>query len=255
MAEAAHENGYESECSSVSRSDEEVAYSALETEADAFTRFIERQRVEVMFELRRLRLGERPVTGQPNRERIETFINNARENHQETRAPSTRPVVPSAHMADIDALSSRRCVSAALGTLGFRQDLENVVRQSIGIRTAAPTTPTPQRPPAPPASAAPSVVPAPPPTVAVQQTSHVERYCLSTTVLPRINCILAFDRQERQINAWEAITQLQRERIVVEISDLVHRQLVTSALESDYRQHLERSVLVRESYRLHARFT
>ena len=245
MAEATHENGYESECSTASRSDEEVAYSALETEADAFTRFIERQRVEVMFELRRLRLGERPVTGQPNRERIETFINNARENHQETRTPSTRPVVPSAHMADIDALSSRRCVSAALGSLGFRQDLENVVRQSIGTRTVAPITPTPQRPPAPPTSAAPSVVPAPP-TVTVQQTSHVERYGLSTTVLLRIDCIVAFDRQERQINAWEAITQLQRERIVVEISDLVHRQLVTSALESDYRQHLERSVLVRE---------
>ena len=33
--------------------------------------------------------------------------------------------------------------------------------------------------------------------------------------------------------------------IVLEISDLVHRQLVSSALESDFRQHLERNVLVR----------
>ncbi len=46
------------------------------------------------------------------------------------------------------------------------------------------------------------------------------------------------------MDAWQAITQLQRERIVVEISDLVHRQLVTSALESDFRQHLEQNVLV-----------
>jgi hypothetical protein len=46
------------------------------------------------------------------------------------------------------------------------------------------------------------------------------------------------------LDAWQAITQLQRERIVVEISDLVHRQLVTSALESDFRQHLEQNVLV-----------
>ncbi|CAF5121035.1 unnamed protein product, partial [Rotaria sp. Silwood1] len=60
------ENGYESECSSSARSEEDVACSALEVEADAFTRFIERQRTEVMFELRRLRLGERPVTGQHN---------------------------------------------------------------------------------------------------------------------------------------------------------------------------------------------
>ena len=60
------ENGDESEESSSSRSEGEVAYSALEIEADAFTRFIERQRMDVMFELHRLRLGKRPITGQPN---------------------------------------------------------------------------------------------------------------------------------------------------------------------------------------------
>ncbi len=52
-------------------------------------------------------------------------------------------------------------------------------------------------------------------------------------------------RQERELQAWQTITQLQRETIVLEISDLVHRQLVTSALESDFRQHLERNVYVR----------
>ena len=142
-----HENGYESECSSSSssRSEEEVAYSALEAEADAFTRFIERQRMEVMYELRRLRLGERPVTGQPNRERIETFLNNIQENQQQdTRTPSARPAAPSAHIADINALANRRCVSTALGTAGFRQDLENVIRASIGTRTVQPTPPAPR---------------------------------------------------------------------------------------------------------------
>jgi hypothetical protein len=57
-----------------------------------------------------------------------------------------------------------------------------------------------------------------------------------------------FSRYERELNAWQAITELQRERIVVEISDLVHRQLVTSALESDFRQHLEQNYLVRYLY-------
>ncbi len=51
-------------------------------------------------------------------------------------------------------------------------------------------------------------------------------------------------RQERELHAWQTITQLQREIIVQEISDLVHRQLVTSALESDFRRHLEQNVLV-----------
>jgi len=137
MTPIVHENGYESECSSSSRSEEDVTCSALEIEADAFTRFIERQRVEVMFELRRLRLGERPVTGQPNRERIETFLNNLQENQQETRVPSTRPVVPSAHIADIDSLASRRCVSAALSSAAFRQDLENTIRHSIRTPSVA----------------------------------------------------------------------------------------------------------------------
>jgi len=53
-----------------------------------------------------------------------------------------------------------------------------------------------------------------------------------------------FSRQERELNAWQTITQLQREIIVLEISDLVHRQLVTSALESDFRSHLEQNILV-----------
>ena len=128
----------ESTCSARSRSDEDVTRAALAVEADAFTRFIERQRIEVMFELRRLRFGERPVTGQSNRERIETFLTNIREQQQQDkRVPSRRPAVPSAHIADIDALASRRCVSATLSSPAFRRDLENAIRQSIGARPAA----------------------------------------------------------------------------------------------------------------------
>lgn len=51
-------------------------------------------------------------------------------------------------------------------------------------------------------------------------------------------------RQERELQSWQTITQLQREVIVLEISDLVHRQLVSSALESDFRTHLEQRLLV-----------
>ena len=146
MRISSDETGYESECSTSSRSEADVAMSALEVEADAYTRFIERQRMDVMYELRRIRLGERPVTGQPNRERIETFINTIQENQQEpARIPSRRPPVPSAHMADINALASRRCVSAALTSVAFRQDLENTIRQSIGLR---PPTPVPAPAPA-----------------------------------------------------------------------------------------------------------
>ncbi len=175
-----------------------MACSALEIEADAFTRFIERQRLEVMYELRRIRLGERPVTGQPNRERIETFINNIQEQQQETRVPSTRPAAPSAHIADIDALANRRCVSAALSSAGFRQDLENTIRQTIGtrpvqqtpqppsvprvptqvvveqrppqVRITAPSTPVQQQPP--------QVIQTVPSVPIQQQPLNVQRYCI-----------------------------------------------------------------------------
>ena len=93
-----------------------------------------------MFELRRLRVGERPVTGQPNRERIEAFLNNIHGQQQQvSRVPSTRPVPPSAHIADIDALTNRRYVSAALGSAAFRQDLENAIRRSTATRPVVPS--------------------------------------------------------------------------------------------------------------------
>jgi len=264
---AVHENGYESECSSSSRSDVDVACSALEVEADTFTRFIERQRVEVMFELRSLRLGERPVTGQPNRERIQTFLNNIRERQQHqplVRTPSTRPVVPSAHTADIDALANRRCVSAALGSAAFRRDLENAVRRSIETRPVATVTPVQQIPEAPPiprilapTNAEQRDSPTLPLSVApvirepersqitqiqTREPFNIERYCIS--ILYLFIKLIVFSRQERELHAWQTITQLQREIIVLEISDLVHRQLVTSALESDFRTHLEQRYLV-----------
>lgn len=71
----------------------------------------------------------------------------------------------------------------------------------------------------------------------------------NTRSFPLCKLTMAFsfyssNRQERELITWQNITQLQRETIVLEISDLVHRQLVTSALESDFRRHLERNVLV-----------
>jgi len=216
----------------------QVTTSALETEADAFTRFIERQRMEVMFELRRIRLGERPVTGQPNRERIENFLTNLQNDNTQPRS-STRPSVRSAHMDDINALSSQRCVSAILGSAGFRQDLENAVRRSV--------TPTSTRENVRPSE---SILVAPPLRPLTQQASVTPLPAVSPSLpaqqlLPANQQPTNLIRQERQIEAWDYITQLQREVLVVEISDLVHRQLVTSALESDFRAHLERNVLNR----------
>lgn len=187
MTTITHENGYESECSSSSRSEIDVARSALEIEANAFTRFIERQRVEVMFELRNLRLGERPVTGQPNRDRIQTFIDNIQQQQQQpslSRTFSTRPTVPSAHVADINALANRRCVSAALGSGAFRQDLENAIRRTIETQRIPQAPPVPrtlapiatQQPTAPMVREQPRSAPLP--LARRAEPLNIERYCL-----------------------------------------------------------------------------
>ncbi|XP_064631292.1 uncharacterized protein LOC135489726 [Lineus longissimus] len=46
-------------------------------------------------------------------------------------------------------------------------------------------------------------------------------------------------REERQRFSWNSIEQSQRENIISEISELVHQQLVTSSLESEFRGSLE----------------
>jgi len=192
MTTTIDENGYESECSSSSRSEEDITRSVLEIEADAFTRFIERQRIEVMFELRHLRLGERPVTGQPNRERIETFLNNIHEHQQNIRTPSTRPVIPSAHLADIDALANRRCVSAALSSAAFRQDLEHAIRRSIVTRTISPVQQIPQAPPMPQTLSS---------TIIEQQQQQHSQITQGSPTLPvQIEPVIRDQQQSSQIN-------------------------------------------------------
>jgi hypothetical protein len=237
----------ESDCSETH--DDDVTLSALEIQADAFTRFIERQRADVMFELRGLNQRQRPVTGQSNRERIASFLHERHERQQPRQhVPSTRPVRPSAHMADINALSSRRCVSAALTSAAFRRDLENAIRQTISTQVDTPPV----------SSSVSSRVAAPATALPTEQEhrqvtpvsndslpTNITRFDIEHIVRHERHILDRFDRHERELNAWQAITRLQQELIVVEISDLVHRQLVTSALESDFRRHLERNVLVR----------
>ncbi|CAF0780101.1 unnamed protein product [Adineta ricciae] len=239
------DNDCESECSFSTRSEEDITRSILEVEADAFTRFVDRQRVEVMYELRNLRLGERPVTGQFNRERIETFLNSI-QTQREQRAPSTQPAAPSAHLADINALADRGCVTSALRSTAFRQDLENAIRRSVQPRPNASTS---QIPPAPSMSRLFPATPVSPQQSQARQTLPtlpVRRQQQPTQIIPpTAHEPLNLERQERELQAWQTITQLQREMIVIEISDLVHRQLVSSALESDFRTHLEHNVLTR----------
>ena len=101
-----------------------------------------------MYELRRLRLGDRPVTGQGSKERLEEFF--ARELNQPTvnNAANVNNALglrrPESVVVEVNALVERRPVSSVLESSAFRQSLENSLRSyirrstisnSVGIRT------------------------------------------------------------------------------------------------------------------------
>ena len=81
-----------------------------------------------VFELRRLKLGDRPVTGQGNWEAVEQFFNrryNATDDEPEQHDRPEEVVV------EVQGLVERRCVSSLLQTLQFRQRLEGALRSSL----------------------------------------------------------------------------------------------------------------------------
>jgi len=85
---------------------------------------LEKKRREIMYELRRLKLGERPVTGQGNKEAVETLL------HQQT-LPGGVEHRPDAVIVEVQGLVERRPVSNILQSARFRRQLENAIRSSI----------------------------------------------------------------------------------------------------------------------------
>ena len=85
-----------------------------------------------MFELRRLKMGERPVTGQGNKEAVEGFFQRQL-NSAETGVP-TEEHRPEAVMVEVQGLVERAPVSSILQSQGFRRRLENALRTSIAGR-------------------------------------------------------------------------------------------------------------------------
>ena len=97
-----------------------------------------------MFELRRLRMGDRPVTGQGNKEAVEEFFTSSSTQYNEP-APAVNHR-PEAIIVEVQGLVERRKVSSLLNSANFRQRLENTVRSSMsGSMLRAPTVSVQQR--------------------------------------------------------------------------------------------------------------
>jgi len=59
-----------------------------------------------------------------------------------------------------------------------------------------------------------------------------------------VMCTCRDGQQQQQPSTRDLLQQAQREDFILEVSELLHRQLVTSALDSSWRQVLERQMRV-----------
>ena len=99
-----------------------------------------------MFELRRLKMGDRPVTGQEKKKTVEDFFN-SRLN------PSSEPTPVEQHrpesvVVEVQGLVQTRPVSSMLQRAQFRRTLENAIRGGLSTLSSrvqqAPRPSTPQ---------------------------------------------------------------------------------------------------------------
>lgn len=102
---------------------------------------------DLMYELRRIRFGDRPVTGQNNRENIEKFISKhmqepAGASHGKDNVPANVDAVdvhrPEAVVVEVQGVFEQRRVSSILQTSNFRRHLENIIRGSIASASQRP---------------------------------------------------------------------------------------------------------------------
>ncbi|CAG5131153.1 unnamed protein product [Candidula unifasciata] len=110
-------------------------------------RFLERAKTDLMYELRNIEHGRRPVTGQSNRERLQQFMekhgvgvkdfsttsgeSSGKEMNIPANVDSVEKHRPEAVVVEVQAVVELRPVSSALQSAAFRRHLENIIRGSL----------------------------------------------------------------------------------------------------------------------------
>lgn len=105
---------------------------------------------DLMFELRRIRLGDRPVTGQNHRENIANFVakyvqdpTHSSQSNKETIPANVDAVEqhrPEAVIVEVQGVFEQHRVSTVLQSANFRRHLENIIRDSISAAHQTLTT-------------------------------------------------------------------------------------------------------------------
>lgn len=185
---------------------------------------------DLVFELRRLRLQEKPVTECERRQELEAMLKRRQLEADPIPPVSTEVSTtssaqrPEAVLVEIRGLVEQRPVSSILGSQAFRQTLEEAVLRSSELARR-------------PNSRRSRGVPA------TTNRNHAEQTRQSLSVgwgaLGQSNSRVSSDIQDQeQWRSWN-MNQVQRHTVAAEIGDLIQQHLVTSSLVSEFRGVLE----------------
>ncbi|KAJ8316880.1 hypothetical protein KUTeg_004784 [Tegillarca granosa] len=222
-------------------------------------RFLQKAQSDRMYELRQIQLGERPVTKTNHKDKIDSFFSKRLEARAASQGKENVPVNvdnveehrPDRIVVEIQGLVQQQRVSNVLSTQ-FRRHLENIIRGSISTVTR--NSPRPSQTPSPRASPTPRPTPAPRrsvrqepgapvPGVDFTQRSRSNSDSSIRSSLSNNSSLTTSERLDhaRPLTSSE-IREIHREEIVQEISELVHRRLVSTSLEGEFRNVLELTI-------------
>lgn len=226
-------------------------------EVEPVDALLQRRRCELMYELKHLKHGERPVTGTDSRGKVDNFFSK-RVQVQDSSTPvanvdDVEEHRPQQVTIEVEGLLQRRSVSSVLQSAGFRRSLENVVRSHIS-RDGSSSSRAPRRTRAlsrqenreAPASASPatetaSSVPAPPPPPSLDEL-RLEDQTNASSERDNTDSLRPLLPNQASSEAEMVLRRWNQDDFVMEISELVHRQLVSTTLQGDFRNRLERHI-------------
>ncbi|ESO97035.1 hypothetical protein LOTGIDRAFT_231775 [Lottia gigantea] len=251
--------------------------NTMEEEDNAMQKFLEKSRSELMYELRRIQHGDRPVTGQGRKEQVDQFFaKRIQASASAENVPSNVDNVeehrPEAVVVEVQGLYEQHRVSQMLQSQQFRRQLENIIRGNI--TTAPRQQPVPQprrraqpRDSAPPISerednsdddsdaeylsadeespsASPRTEARPqPPTTAVQQSTNRDNTSprSSSPAVARASATRADVQSAMNSPIYDirSISQTHQNDLIDDIRELVHQGIVSSTLEGAFRTTLE----------------
>ncbi|XP_022080894.1 uncharacterized protein LOC110973943 [Acanthaster planci] len=109
--------------------------------AEGLDKLLQKQRSDLLFELRKIQHGHRPVTNTDRRETLEEFFSDAlnqstsggpRQPQGGAEGSARRPASrPQSVLSEVQGLSERRPVTSVLASESFRRNLEDAIRGSL----------------------------------------------------------------------------------------------------------------------------